>query len=137
VARVPITPATADLACAVSLEPASDTRTDLGVVHDSLFDGEQMLGVYRGCEEGVRLLAVTNRRVMMVETTSCAGRRALTSVPFPRITSVSYLASPDEPVAESTTVAVRVVSTWYQLGCATEVEARELHDLIAWHLVCA
>ena len=135
-ARVPITPTSVELACAVPSEPASDTRTDLGVVHDSLFDGEQMLGVYRGCEEGVRLLAVTNRRVMMVETTSCTGRRALTSVPFARVTSVSYLASPDEPVAESTTVAIRVVSTWYQLGCATEEEARELHDLIAWHLVC-
>lgn len=135
-AHVPMSPVATDLACAVAGPPASDTRTDLGVVHDSLFDGEQLLGVYRGCEDGVRLMAVTNRRLMLVETTSCPDRRALTSVPFGRVTSVSYLSSTDGPVAESTTVGVRVVSTLYQLSCATEEEAQELHDLIAWHLVC-
>jgi hypothetical protein len=94
-------------------------------------------GIYRGCEAGVRLLAVTNRRLMMVETTSCDDRRALTSVPFGRVTSVCYLAGADETLAGSTTVGVKVLYTLYELGCKAEEQARELHDLIAWHLVCA
>jgi hypothetical protein len=30
-----------------------------------------------------------------------------------------------------------VLLTLYELGCRAEEEARELHDLIAWHVVCA
>lgn len=136
-ARVPMSPAAADLTCAVTQPPAADTQADLGMVYDSLFDGEQLLGVYRGRETGVRLLAVTNRRLMMVETTSCERRRALTSVPFGRVTSVSYLAAEDEALANSTVVGLRVMGTLYELGCANEDEAHELHDLVIWHLVSA
>jgi hypothetical protein len=125
-----------DVSCASVQAPAAESRTDLAVIHDSLFDGEALDGVYRGCEAGVRLLAVTNRRLMMVETTSCDDRRALTSVPYGRVTSVCYLASSDECVAGSTTVGIKVLLTLYELGCKEEEQARELHDLIAWHLVC-
>lgn len=125
-----------DISCVGAQSPVVDDRTDLTVIYDSLFDGEALDGVYRGCEDGVRLLAVTNRRLMMVENTSCDDRRALTSVPYGRVTSVSYLASGDECVAHSTTVGIKVLSTLYELGCRAEEEARELHDLVAWHLVC-
>jgi hypothetical protein len=135
VARVPMSPAM-DLTCAGVQTPATDDRTDLGVIYDSLFDGEALDGIYRGCETGVRLLAVTNRRLLMVETTSCDDRRALTSVPYARVTSVSYLATAGESVASSTTVGIRVLYTLYELGCKAEDQARELHDLITWHLVC-
>lgn len=135
-AHIPMSPAV-DLSCPGAQAPVTDARTDLTVIYDSLFDGEALDGVYRGCEDGVRLLAVTNRRLMMVETTSCDDRRALTSVPYGRVTSVCYLAGSDECVAGSTTVGVKVLLTLYELGCRAEEEARELHDLIAWHLVCA
>jgi hypothetical protein len=29
-----------------------------------------------------------------------------------------------------------VLYTLYELGCKAEDQARELHDLITWHLVC-
>lgn len=132
-ARVPLRPAGADLPLTVAT--STDGPTELGLLHDSLFDGERLLGLYRGYEPGVAVLAVTNRRLMMVETTSQAEYRALTSVPFGRVSSVSYLADRDESVAAATTVAVRVHTTFYHLDCATEEEAHEAHDLIAWHLV--
>ncbi|HEY0575974.1 MAG TPA: hypothetical protein VGD73_17875 [Pseudonocardia sp.] len=106
------------------------------MIYDSLFDGEQLDGLYRGCDKGVRLVAVTNRRLMMVETTSCEDRLALTSVPFDRVISVCYLASVEDSVASSTTVGILVQDLMYQLGCRGEEQARELHDLIAWQLVC-
>jgi hypothetical protein len=136
VAHIPMSPAM-DISCGSVQAPATLDRTDLAVIHDSLFDGEALDGVYRGCEDGVRLLAVTNRRLMMVETTSCDDRRALTSVPYGRVTSVCYLQNSDACVAGSTTVGIKVMLTLYELGCKAEEQARELHDLIAWHLVCA
>jgi hypothetical protein len=136
VARVPMSPSASDITCPVPQTPLVDDRTDLAVIYDSLFDGEQLDGLYRGCDKGVRLVAVTNRRLMMVETTSCEDRLALTSVPFDRVVSVCYLASVDESVASSTTVGILVQDLMYQLGCRGEEQARELHDLIAWQLVC-
>jgi len=121
---------------AVAWACTSSIPRRLAVIHESLFDGEQLDGLYRGCQKGVRLVAVTNRRLMMVETTSCEDRLALTSVPFDRVTSVSYLASTDKSVAYSTTVGILVQEVMYELGCRGEEQARELHDLIAWQLVC-
>ena len=135
-ARVPMSPSASDIACPAVQTPLVDDRTDLAVIYRSLFDGEQLDGLYRGCDQGVRLVAVTNRRLMMVETTSCEDRLALTSVPFSRVISVCYLASTDDSVAFSTTVGILVQEMMYELGCRGEEQARELHDLIAWQLVC-
>ena len=134
-ARVPMSPSASDIACPAAQTPLVDDRTDLAVIYSSLFDGEQLDGLYRGCDQGVRLVAVTNRRLMMVETTSCEDRLALTSVPFSRVISVCYLASTDDSVASSTTVGILVQEMMYELGCRGAEQARELHDLIAWQLV--
>jgi hypothetical protein len=136
VARVPMSPSASDILCPVPQTPLVDDRTDLAMIYDSLFDGEQLDGLYRGCDKGVRLVAVTNRRLMMVETTSCEDRLAMTSVPFSRVISVSYLVSTDKSVAYSTTVGILVQEVMYELGCRGEEQAREVHDLIAWQLVC-
>jgi hypothetical protein len=116
--------------------PVQDARSDLGAIYDNLFSGEQIDGVFRGCEAGVRLVALTNRRLMMVESTSCENRLALTSVPFARVTSVCFLAPIDGSVARSTAVGIKVLHTLYELGCQDVEQAQELHNLIIWHLIC-
>lgn len=137
-AQVPMIPTASAISSPVACTPLQDDRPELGLIYASLFDSEQLDGVYRGSETGVRLLAVTNRRLMMVESTSQGERLALTSVPFARVTSVCYLStSAAKSVAAPTTVGIRVLATThYELHCRTEDQARELHDLISWHLVC-
>jgi hypothetical protein len=118
VAQVPMSPLILDSCPAPEWTPEDD-RADIAAIRNNVFDGERIDGVYRDCESGVRVLAVTNRRLMMVETTSWRDRVALTSVPFGRITSVGFLASPDSSVASSTTVGIRVLAMLYELGCQT------------------
>jgi hypothetical protein len=91
--------------------------------------------VYQGCQDGVRLLAVTNRRLMIVEATSWEGRVALTSVPFARVTSVCFLAAEDKSVYTATAVGIKVLNTVYELGCQGQEQAREVHDLLIWNII--
>jgi hypothetical protein len=136
-AEVPMIPTASALSSPAAYVPLQDDRPEMKVIYGSLFDNEQLDGVWRGCEVGIRLLAVTNRRLIMVENTSFEDRLALTSVPLSRVTSCSYLASSsaDRWVGETTAVGIRVLGMHYEVVCRTEDEARELHDLIAWNLV--
>jgi hypothetical protein len=71
---------------------------------------------------------------MMVESQSVEGRLALTSVPFARVTSVSFLAERGEPLDFASTIGIRVLATVFELHCVGPDEAREAHDLISWNL---
>jgi hypothetical protein len=113
----------------------ADYHTDFAAIKDSTFDGERIDGIYRGGGTGVRVLAVTSRRLMMVESTSWAGRMSVTSVPFSRVTSVGLLAPNDGALATSTVVGIRIQNSVYELSCDSEDLAREVHDLIVWTLV--
>jgi Bacterial PH domain len=136
-AHVPVSPEILDSCPVPELARPHGNETNLMAIQANVFDGERIDGVYRGCDKGAQLLAVSNRRVMIVETDTCEGREALTSVPFGRITSVSFVASDDGSIAASTTVGIRVHSTRYELCCQTKEQAQEVHDLITWNLICA
>jgi len=71
---------------------------------------------------------------MMVESQSPRGRLALTSIPFVRVTSVSFLAEQGEPLDLATTIGIRVLATTFELRCLNADEARGAHDLISWNL---
>jgi hypothetical protein len=115
--------------------PDQDGRTDFQAVHDNLFDGERIDGVYRGGPGGVELLAVTNRRLMIVESKAWKGRTALTSMSFSQVASVSYLVSANTSISSPTAVGIQTRSGSYELGCQSEEQAREVHDLITWNLI--
>jgi hypothetical protein len=90
---------------------------DLAAIRNNIFDGEPIDRLYRGHGDGdgdgdgIQLLALTGRRIMMVERTAWAGRLALTSVPYGRVTAVSFLADDDHPIdATTTTIGIRVTS---------------------------
>lgn len=112
-----------------------DGRTDFMAIHDNLFDGERIDGVYRGCDDGVELVAVTNRRLMIVESKIWKGRTALTSMSFNQVASVSYLSSTNTSIINPTTVALQTRAGAFELNCQTEQQAREVHDLITWNLI--
>lgn len=134
-ARVPMSPEILDTVPGPGPAPDLDSRTDLLAIHDNLFDGERIDGIYRGCSGGIELLAVTNRRLMVVETENWDGRTALTSMAFSQLASVSYIVPEDTPIGDATVVGVKTRSATYELCCRTAEQAREVHDLITWNLV--
>ncbi|MBO0848193.1 MAG: hypothetical protein J2P20_01915 [Pseudonocardia sp.] len=134
-ARVPMSPEILDTLPAPGPVPDLDSRTDFLAIQDNLFDGERIDGIYRGGRGGAELLAITNRRLMIVESEIWEGRTALTSMSFSQVASVSYLASEDTTISSSTIVGIRSRSGSYEVHCQTEGQAREVHDLITWNLV--
>ncbi len=112
--------------------PVGDVATDLEAIHGNLFDGEAIDATFRGEEPGMQLLAITSRRLMMVESTTHDGYRALTSVPFGRVMTVSFLASGASPLGASHTVGFSVMQGKYRIVCRNTEEARQAHDLLIW-----
>jgi hypothetical protein len=123
------------------MRPAESDSSALAVVYNSLFDFEVLDAAFHGQTPGIRVLAVTNRRLIMLESTTHAGELAFTSVPLSRVTGVSRLVEPagggpeDVDMRSATVVSIRVLAMLYEITCRDEQEAREAHDLIAWHLL--
>lgn len=130
-AQVPLSSASLD----TSAVTAHDGRADLSAVRNNLFDGEAIDRVYRGHGSGVQLLALTSQRIMMVERTTWQGRLALTSIPYGRVTAVSYLAEDNQPIDVATTIGIRVASLSFKLKCVDVDQAQQAHDLISWTLL--
>ena len=108
---------------------------DLAAVRNNIFDGESIDRLYRGYGDGIQLLALTGRRIMMVERTAWAGRLALTSIPYGRVTAVSFLADDDHPIDAATTIGIRVASLSFEMHCADAAQASQAHDLISWTML--
>jgi hypothetical protein len=130
-AQVPLSSASLDT-LAVS---AHDERADLSAVRNNLFDGEAIDRIYRGRGPDVQLLALTSQRIMMIERTAWEGQLALTSIPYGRVTAVSYLAEDNQPIDVATTIGIRVASLSFKLKCVDVDQAQQAHDLISWTLL--
>lgn len=114
--------------------PAFDSTAQLEVVQDSLLENEQLYGVYASTSAGVALVGVTNKRIILLDRAFPGGRVALTTVPFSRVTTVSYVSTDEEPIFSST-IALQVARTVYEFTCRSEQQASDIHDLISWHIL--
>ena len=114
--------------------PSFDSTAQLGVIQDSLLETEQLYGVYASNTPGIALVGVTNRRLILLDTAFPGGRTALITVPFSRVTTVSYVSTDAEPIF-SATLAIQVARTYYEVTCRTEQQASDLHDLVTYHLL--
>lgn len=114
--------------------PSFDSTAQLEVVRDSLLENEQLYGVYASTSASIALVGVTNRRVILLDRSFPGGRVALTSVPYTRVTSVSYVSTDDEPIF-SATIALQVARITYEFRCRSEQQASDIHDLISWHIL--
>ncbi|HEY2204367.1 MAG TPA: hypothetical protein VGH99_07820 [Pseudonocardia sp.] len=112
--------------------PFYDHRADLIAVQGNLFDGEAIHRSYRGRPPGVQLLAVTSRRLMMIEAITFKGRTALSSIPFGRVTSVHFLSTEDQPIETTRVVGIRVMTALFEFEAVDAEQAREAHDLVVW-----
>jgi hypothetical protein len=130
-AQVPLSSASLDTLAA----SAHDERADLSAVRNNLFDGEAIDRIYRGRGSDVQLLALTSQRIMMIERTAWEGQLALTSIPYGRVTAVSYLAEDNQPIDVATSIGIRVASLSFKLKCVDVDQAQQAHDLISWTLL--
>ncbi len=143
---------TADWRLPVAQIPASTMRVDpptplsfdlsdedplavaLLAVHGNVFNGESLEAIFRGSPPGIPLLAVTSRRLMMLDTTMFEDRSALISVPLSGVSGVAFVTSGDQSFDATTTVGMVLRRKSVLLVCESREEARELHDMLIWTL---
>src|SRR3954452_5686924 len=104
-------------------------------IRRDILEGEQIYGIFGDRRGDTALIGITNRRVLLMDTTYGDGRMALTSVPLRQIVSCSYIAPATEPISEATVVGIKVGRSMFEVSCNSPEEAQEVHSLIMWHLI--
>jgi hypothetical protein len=135
-AQIPMSTGTLDAYQQHDPEVAPEHPTStMAAIHNSLFEGEVLDGVYRGSPPGIRMLGITNRRLIMLEDISRAGHLCFTSIPLTRLSTVSFMLRGNEKIDSATSLVFRMMMSYYELHCHDRQDAREAHDLVVWHMI--
>jgi hypothetical protein len=76
-----------------SAEPEFDKRDQYERVREGLLPGESIVAVYDCIGAGTGFVGLTDRRVILQDNSFMGKKAALTSVPYGRIHSVSFLSN--------------------------------------------
>ena len=114
-----------------------DKKDQLQIVQNSLLPDETVFAVYDGKEVGTGFIGLTDRRVILQDNSFVGGRVAVTSVPYNKITAVSYAsnASVFGLFTEETTVAIHTSHGTYEVLLRGSEKAKHTHDVILHYVV--
>jgi PH (Pleckstrin Homology) domain-containing protein len=121
------------------VEPVFDKQDQFDKIRAGLLDGERIIAVYDGKGAGTGFIGVTDRRVIVQDNSFAGKKTALTSVPYRRITAVSYLADKSMfgKFASSSTIAISAGGKDYEVEFRGEEKAKHVHDVVLWHILNA
>ncbi|MBN9759288.1 hypothetical protein Ae406Ps2_3479 [Pseudonocardia sp. Ae406_Ps2] len=117
-------------------EPVFDKRDQLDKVAAGLLEGERIIAVYDAIGAGTGFLGLTDLRVVLQDNSFVGKRTAITSIPYGRISSVSFVADRNllGRFASSSQIAVTVGTAVHEVAFRGDDKARHAHDVILWHL---
>lgn len=114
-----------------------DKKDQLQIVQNSLLPDETVFAVYDGKDIGTGFIGLTDRRVILQDNSFAGGRVAVTSIPYGKITAVSYAsnASVFGRFTEETTVAIHTSHGTYEVLLRGSEKAKHTHDVILHYVV--
>ena len=117
--------------------PVFDKQDQFDKVASGLLQGEQILCVYDAIGVGTGFIGVTNLRVILQDNSFVGKKVALTSLPYNRIGSVSFLSNKSMlgKFASTGSIAVTVGSVVHEIDFRGDEKARHCHDVILWHML--
>ncbi|WP_226361327.1 hypothetical protein [Pseudonocardia sp. ICBG1142] len=117
-------------------EPVFDKRDQLDKVAAGLLEGERIITVYDAIGAGTGFLGLTDLRVVLQDNSFVGKRTAITSIPYGRISSASFVADRNllGRFASSSQIAVTVGTAVHEVAFRGDDKARHAHDVILWHL---
>ncbi len=117
-------------------QPVFDKRDQLEKVVAGLLAGEQVIAVYDAVGASTGFIGVTNLRVVLQDNSFVGKKVALTSLPYSRVSSVSFVSDRSMlgRFASSSSIAIAVGATVHEVEFRGEQKARHCHDAILWHM---
>ena len=117
-------------------EPYYDKNEQLATVQAGLLPDEQVFAVYDGKDVGTGFIGLTDKRVILQDNSFAGGRVAVTSLPYGRIMSVSYLsnASVFGRFTEEATIVIAVSGATYEVVLRGADKAKHTHDVIVHYI---
>ena len=118
-------------------QPVFDKQEQYDKIASGLMEGEQILCVYDAIGAGTGFIGVTDKRVILQDNSFVGKKVALTSLPYSRIGSVSFVSNTSMlgKFASTGSIAVTVGSTVHEVDFRGDGKARHCHDAILWHML--
>lgn len=98
--------------------------------------GERLFAVYDAAGVGTGFLALTDRRVIIQDTSFVGKKVAISSIPYARITSVSVVSNKSWAGSffSSSEIAVHVGPTTYEMEFRGEDKSHYVHNVILHYI---
>ncbi|MEW2353771.1 PH domain-containing protein [Spirillospora sp. NPDC029432] len=109
-----------------------DRSGQLKQIESGLLPGEQIIAVYDAVGTGTGFIGLTNRRVIVQDTSFVGKRVAITSIPYSRISSVSVVSNKSWAGSffSSGAIAIHVGTQIYEVEFRGEEKTHHVHNVI-------
>ena len=114
-----------------------DKQDQLDKIRAGLMQGENLIAVYDGKGAGTGFLGITDIRLVLQDNSFVGGKIALTSIPYTKVSAVSFVSDKSMfgKFSSSSTVSVQVDSRSYEVEFRGVEKAKHAHDVILWGMM--
>ena len=113
-----------------------DNKGQLQQIESGLLEGEQIIAVYDAVGVGTGFIGLTDRRVIVQDTSFVGKKVALTSIPYARITSISVVSDRSWGGAffSSSAIAIHVGTHTYEVEFRGDQKAHHVHNVVLHYI---
>jgi hypothetical protein len=114
-----------------------DKNDQLDAVREGLLQGEQIFAVLDGKGAGTGFIGLTDRRAVLQDNSFAGKKSALTSIPYGRINSVSFVSDKSMfgKFSSTSTLAIDAGGRLYEVDFRGHERAKLAHDIILSHIL--
>lgn len=114
-----------------------DQQGQLDKIVAGLMQGEQIYAVYDAIGAGTGFIGLTDKRVVLQDNSYVGKKIALTSVPYSRIHSVSFVSNKSfaGKFFSTSTISIATASGTHEVQFRGDEKAKHCHDLILWKIL--
>ncbi len=115
---------------------AFDKQDQVDKIQSGLLSGESVIAVYDGKGAATGFIGLTDRRVVLQDNGFVGKQVALTSIPYSKINAVSFVSDTSMlgKLASSSSIALSVGSSTYEIEFRGQEKAKHAHDVILGYM---
>jgi hypothetical protein len=114
-----------------------DQQGQLDKIVAGLMPDEQVIAVYDAIGAGTGFIGLTDKRVVIQDNSYVGKKIALTSIPYGRIISVSFLSNKSfaGKFFSTSTISIATSSGTHEVEFRGDDKAKYVHDVILWRIL--